>query len=102
MLCGTSSLFVQVTAAPTGTRVSRGVKLKLSMAIVLVPAAVVRVSSSSVASVIAIGWLTSWKDSRVIPRTLRRRSASTLIGPGDGADPGAGCGKAVDIAVWNV
>jgi hypothetical protein len=24
------------------------------------------------------------------------------MGPGDGADPGTGCGKAVDIAVWNV
>ncbi len=24
------------------------------------------------------------------------------MGPGDGAVPGAGCGKAVDIAVWNV
>jgi len=28
-------------------------------------------------------------------------SAGTFIGPADGADPGAGWGKAVDIAVWN-
>ncbi len=33
---------------------------------------------------------------------LRSFSAGTFIGPGDGAVPGAGCGKAVDIAVWNV
>ena len=41
-------------------------------------------------------------DMRERPRTLRRRSSATFIGPGDGAVPGAGCGKAVDIAVWNV
>ncbi len=27
---------------------------------------------------------------------------TTVIGPGDGALPGAGCGNAVDIAVWKV
>src|SRR5215831_13378438 len=37
-----------------------------------------------------------------MPSTLCKRSASTFIGPGDGAVPGAGCGNAVDIAVWNV
>src|SRR5207248_3815675 len=47
----------------------------------------------------AIGWLTSWNDTRDRPRTLRRRSSGTFIGPGDGAEPGAGCGNAVDIAV---
>jgi hypothetical protein len=35
----------------------------------------------------------------VIPNTLRNLSAGTFIGPGDGAVPGAGCGKAVDMAV---
>src|SRR5579859_2276340 len=40
------------------------------------------------------------KDTVVEPRTLRRRSAATFFGPGLGAVPGAGCGKAVDIAVW--
>ena len=37
-----------------------------------------------------------------MPSTELRRSASTFIGPGFGAVPGAGCGNAVDIAVWNV
>src|SRR6266851_5234590 len=35
------------------------------------------------------------------PSIFLNRSASTFIGPGDGAAPGAGCGNAVDIAVWN-
>src|ERR1700694_192940 len=38
----------------------------------------------------------------VIPSTLRSLSAGTFIGPGEGADPGAGWGNAVDIAVWKV
>jgi hypothetical protein len=58
--------------------------------------------SSSGRSVIAIGELTPWNDIRERPRTFFNRSASTFIGPGDGAEPGAGCGKAVDIAVWKV
>src|SRR5439155_784191 len=33
----------------------------------------------------AIGWLTSWNDTRDRPRTLRRRSSGTFIGPGDAA-----------------
>ena len=28
-------------------------------------------------------------------------AAGHQFGPGDGAEPGAGWGKAVDIAVWN-
>src|SRR5262249_24902456 len=35
------------------------------------------------------------------PRTERSLSAGTIMGPGEGALPGAGCGKAVDMAVWN-
>src|SRR6266480_7414261 len=38
----------------------------------------------------------------VRPSRLRSCSAGTFIGPGDGAVPGAGCGNAVDIAVWKV
>src|SRR5207302_11503290 len=38
----------------------------------------------------------------VTPITLRKRSAGTFVGPGLGALPGAGCGKAVDVAVWKV
>jgi len=34
--------------------------------------------------------VTSWNDMRERPSTWRRRSASTFIGPGDGAVPGAG------------
>ena len=37
-----------------------------------------------------------------MPSTVRSWSAGTIIGPGDGALPGAGCGKAVDRAVWKV
>jgi len=32
----------------------------------------------------------------------RSRSVETSIGPGEGAPPGAGCGNAVDSAVWKV
>ena len=60
------------------------------------------VASSSGMSVIAMGCLTSWNDIRERPSSFFNRSASTFIGPGDGAEPGAGCGKAVDIAVWKV
>ena len=50
----------------------------------------------------AIGWFTPWNDIRERPSTFRSLSSATFIGPGDGAVPGAGCGNAVDIAVWNV
>ena len=59
-------------------------------------------SLSSGRSVIAIGWFTALNDMRARPSTLRSRSSATFIGPGDGAVPGAGCGNAVDMAVWNV
>src|SRR3984957_4790159 len=36
------------------------------------------------------------------PSMERSWSAGTTIGPGEGALPGAGCGKAVDNAVWKV
>ena len=35
-----------------------------------------------------------------MPSTLRSLSSATFIGPGEGAVPGAGCGKAVERAVW--
>src|ERR1700746_4129478 len=38
----------------------------------------------------------------VMPSTFRNCSAGTFIGPGESALPGAGCGNAVDAAVWNV
>src|SRR5262249_19942209 len=37
-----------------------------------------------------------------MPSMPRSLSSGTFIGPGDGADPGAGCGNAVERAVWNV
>src|SRR6185437_10707784 len=37
-----------------------------------------------------------------MPSMARSRSAGTFIGPGDGALPGAGCGNAVERAVWKV
>src|SRR5262245_13197132 len=97
MLCGTSSRLVQVTVDPIGTDIAAGAKLKLSTTISF--GAVAGFASSSGTSVIAIGWSTAWNDSCESPSSLRRRSSSTFIGPGDGAVPGAGCGNAVDIAV---
>ena len=37
-----------------------------------------------------------------VPSIMRSFSSGTFIGPGDGAVPGAGCGKAVERAVWKV
>ena len=37
-----------------------------------------------------------------VPSIVRSLSSGTFIGPGDGAVPGAGCGNAVDRAVWKV
>jgi hypothetical protein len=34
--------------------------------------------------------------------SVRSLSSGTFIGPADGAVPGAGCGKAVERAVWKV
>src|SRR5437762_1254815 len=42
------------------------------------------------------------KVTSVTPSTERSLSSATFIGPGEGAVPGAGCGKAVDNAVWKV
>src|SRR3954462_2193790 len=100
MVCGTSSRFVHVSVVPAATDAVAGVKLKLSSTMSGVPVA--GVSDSSGRSVIAIGLLTPWNDRRDRPSTLRRRSSDTVIGPGEGAAPGAGCGNAVDIAVWKV
>src|SRR6185312_7775648 len=37
-----------------------------------------------------------------MPSIVRSLSSGTFIGPGDGAEPGDGCGKAVERAVWKV
>ena len=39
------------------------------------------------------------KVTSVTPSSERSLSSATFIGPGEGAAPGAGCGKAVDMAV---
>ena len=39
------------------------------------------------------------KVTSVTPSSERSLSSATFIGPGEGAVPGAGCGKAVDMAV---
>jgi hypothetical protein len=59
-------------------------------------------SATSVESTTArlCGFMTDFTS--VMPRTLRSLSSATFIGPGPLAVPGAGCGKAVDMAVWNV
>lgn len=37
----------------------------------------------------------------VVPSAVRNLPGSIFIGPGLGAVPGAGCGNAVERAVWN-
>ena len=37
-----------------------------------------------------------------VPSMVRSLSSGTLIGPGESAVPGTGCGNAVERAVWNV
>jgi len=39
------------------------------------------------------------KVTSAMPSSERSLSSATFIGPGEGAAPGAGCGKAVDMAV---
>src|SRR5437868_1478369 len=55
-------------------------------------------SSSEESTVASVCFLAMYP-TLVMPRTLRKRSSGTFIGPGAGAVPGAGCGNAVDIAV---
>ena len=50
-------------------------------------------------SVTANGSLPWWKATVRTPRYLRRSPGGTSIGPGEGAVPGTGCGKAVERAV---
>ena len=37
-----------------------------------------------------------------MPSMVRNLSSGTFIGPAEGAEPGAGCGNAVERAVWKV
>src|SRR5579863_3166267 len=53
---------------------------------------------STTARCCGVGTNSTWR----IPNTPRSFSAGTFMGPGEGAAPGAGCGKAVDIAVRNL
>src|SRR5215831_7028880 len=53
-------------------------------------------------SVMASGWVPCLTATVVTPSTVRSLSSGTRMGPGAGAVPGAGCGKAVERAVWNV
>jgi hypothetical protein len=53
-------------------------------------------------SVIASARVPRLTSTLVSPSKVRSFSAGTSMGPGDAAVPGAGCGKAVDIAVCNV
>lgn len=56
--------------------------------------------SASGASTIARWLAPDTNLTRVTPRTVCSFPAGTTIGPGLGALPGAGCGKAVEHAVW--
>src|SRR5947209_1251508 len=53
-------------------------------------------------SMIARRSLPALKSILAMPSRLRSRSSATFIGPGEGAVPGAGCGNAVERAVWKV
>ena len=61
------------------------------------PTGTMAASGASVSSVTTLfgGTMSTWR----MPSTLRSWSAGTFIGPGEGACPAVGCGKAVDIAV---
>ena len=117
MRCGTSSLLTQVTFVPAFTVSTAGEKLKLSMPIWSAPSgAAIRVawrriiascdatsnaggSPDNVASTMASEPRPGMNVTSAMPSTLLSLDASTLIGPGAGAVPGAGWGNAVDIAV---
>ena len=58
-----------------------------------------RASYASVESTRAKGPAFRVEVTDVTPKRLRNCSAGTVIGPGLGAVPGAGCGNAVDMAV---
>src|SRR2546425_3583241 len=55
---------------------------------------------ASVESTTASGCLPGTYVTSVTPIMWRACSSGIFIGPGAGALPGAGCGNAVDIAVW--
>src|SRR5262245_40366408 len=55
--------------------------------------------SASVMSVMASGLSPMRTSTLVMPRTERSWSAGTVMGPGEGAVPGDGCGKQVERAV---
>jgi hypothetical protein len=47
-------------------------------------------------------WSPGLKLMLATPSRPRSLSSATFIGPGEGAVPGAGCGNAVERAVWKV
>src|SRR5579862_9310412 len=59
-------------------------------------------SYASEESVIPRVCLPRTKFTSVIPSTSRSFAAGTVMGPGESAWPGAGCGNAVEHAVWKV
>src|SRR6185295_14989108 len=56
--------------------------------------------TARVESISAMRSLPRTKNASVMPSMPCSCSGGTLSGPGDGAVPGAGCGKAVERAVW--
>src|SRR6202012_3058676 len=126
MACGISSRLVQVTVSPTFTLIDAGEKVKLSIDIFVSAA---RAAPSchediSTESAMRMPSLRSFSDDIAVvlqpcngvsmmarrsspllklmlatPSMLRSLLSSTFIGPGEGALPGAGCGKAVERAV---
>ena len=53
-------------------------------------------------SVMASGLSPIRTSTLAMPSIERSCSAGTVMGPGEGAVPGAGCGKQVERAVWKV
>src|SRR5947208_628894 len=60
-----------------------------------------RLAQPRVESTMARGSARRTRVTSVTPIMRRASVSGIFIGPGDGAAPGAGWGKAVDIAVWN-
>src|SRR6185437_8200716 len=122
-VCGMSSSLTQVTVVPAFTVICCGLKVKLPIltgtssdlageatsAAVTAAARPSRVNDLvmaaqpfSAVSMMASRCSFCLKVTLAMPSIFSNCSVGTFIGPGDGAVPGAGCGNAVERAVWKV
>ena len=99
------SMFTSISAARTGNDEMASAASRRGASYYILPRNVpcqrFQLASSGVL-VIARALLPCLTATLVIPSTVRSFSAGTSKGPGEGTVRGAGCGKAVDLAVWKV